>query len=275
MGVLARELVLREGAIPSHLAQRLNGEAFWDISPEGFVLRTPEGIRFYYQPGVGVTFERGAGISDQSVNLYLSGSVYGAVAWMNGFVPLHASAVCYDGRIYAFTGDSEAGKSTLAAGLASEHMPLYADDVLILDFSEPEFVRCLPGHKFLKLWDDAFGLVEAERNAQVSPAMEKYFARPPHISKAGPLPLAAIFRLEFGEELRLEPLTGATCFASLSNAFYRPHFAAKARASGVDIFGFQARLANEIDVSLFHRPDDRAMFRAGLDLIEEAITGAA
>jgi len=63
------------------------------ISENAFQLKLPSGLRFHYQRGDGVTVSKPENISDSEVGLFLNGSVYGAIAWFNGYVPLHTSGV--------------------------------------------------------------------------------------------------------------------------------------------------------------------------------------
>jgi hypothetical protein len=52
-----------------------------------------------------------------------------------GYEMLHASAVRTERGVVAFCGESGAGKSTIAVGLARRGYPIWADDALLLDAS--------------------------------------------------------------------------------------------------------------------------------------------
>jgi hypothetical protein len=54
-------------------------------------------------------------------------------AALQGFVILHASAVCVEGKVIAFVGASGAGKSTIAQSLATQGFASVADDLLPID----------------------------------------------------------------------------------------------------------------------------------------------
>ena len=99
----------------------------------------------------GITSSGASDVDLSEESLWLNGSVYSAIASINGLLPIHASAVAHDGRVFAFTGPAGAGKSTLVAALASRGLPMFCDDTLVLDLSDPERIICLPGHKRLKL----------------------------------------------------------------------------------------------------------------------------
>jgi hypothetical protein len=269
--VLECEARLREGRVPNSLAgMEVDGEG-WAITPEAFLLRVEDGLSFLYRKGEGVTFERTSRVSDATVQLYFNGSVHGAIAWIDKLVPLHASAVCHEGRAFAFTGASGAGKSTLLAGLADEGMSVFADDVLILDLTDPEACVALPGHKRLKLWGDAFELVDASRHEQVFPGMDKFFAEAQSTGETRAAPLAALVFLEEGEEMRLGPMAGGERFAALSTALYRPEYARGAGLNRGDLFDLRARLARDIPMRRFQRPRERERFSESVRFIRDAI----
>ena len=269
---LAREAQLREGPVPSELDGTEVAEEGWAITPQSFLLRAEDGLSFLYRQGGGVIFERTPRVSDATVQLYFNGSVHGAIAWINGLVPLHASAVVHEGRAIAFTGNSGAGKSTLLAGLAGEGLSVLADDVLILDLSNPEECVAVPGHKRLKLWGDAFELVDAKRHEQVFPGMDKFFAEARPRQAAARAPLAALVFLEEGEDTSLIPMSGSERFSALSTALYRPEYASGAGRSRTELFELRARLARDIPMQRFLRPRERERFSESVRFIGDAIS---
>ncbi|MEY2926421.1 MAG: hypothetical protein RL367_898, partial [Pseudomonadota bacterium] len=223
--LLQAETALAEGATPQSLTGALAETPTYAITRDAFLLKLPNGLRFHYQRGKGVTVSRPANVTDAEVSLFFNGSVYGAIAWLNGFVPLHASGVVHDGRVHAFTGHSGAGKSTLAAALGSRGLPLLADDILVLDMGDPDTIICHPGHKQIKLWGDALQLTGTIAGAQVRPGLDKFFAVPPGGNHDRSLPLAHLsFLEEHAKTPMLTPVIGADRFNHARAAFYRPGF---------------------------------------------------
>ena len=274
MSLLERETRLRSGRVPQGIGGEVGPTNGWQITPDAFLLRAENGLAFHYSRGEGVVFERGEGTSEATVSLYFNGSVHGAIAWMNGFVPLHASAICHNHKVYAFTGDSGAGKSTLVAGLAGQEMPLFADDVLIMDIRDPEQIRCLPGHKSLKLWSDAAMLVGIERREQVFPDMDKYYVEPLPQGPDEILPLALLCYLERDGRPYLSKMTASERFSCLSTALYRPEFTAGAGIGNVELFRIRKILAKSIPMSRFLRPFEESLYFEGLEFIAEFIRGS-
>ncbi|MES2054944.1 MAG: hypothetical protein V4564_03315 [Pseudomonadota bacterium] len=275
MARLQAEAGLREGAVPASLPDALTVTPTYEISPNAFLLRLPTGLAFHYRRGVGTTYARPAGMADGEVSLFFDGSVYGAIAWLNGLVPLHASAISYAGNVYAFTGVSGEGKSTLVAALAQRGLTVCSDDVLVLDLSDPGQVIAVPGHKRLKLWADALTLTGRQSDDAVRPGIDKFYIADQIEFDAQPLPIRRLYMLEsiVNADPGIAPITGAERFTALRSAYYRPQFCG-AIADQADYFATAARLSAAIAISRFNRSRETADFAAGISMIEADIRGA-
>ena len=97
------------------------------LEADSYLLHTPDGLSYFYRKGDGITICRDEAADVSEERLWLNGSVYSAVACINGFVPIHASAVSYRDRVFAFTGPGGAGKSTLIAMLGQLGLPMFCD----------------------------------------------------------------------------------------------------------------------------------------------------
>jgi hypothetical protein len=274
MEVLAREAACHEGAVPSTLPGALKEAPAYAITRNAFLLKLPSGLSFHYQQGQGVTVSRPDSVPESEVALFLNGSVYGAIAWINGYVPLHASGVVHQGQVHAFTGASGAGKSTLVAALGGRGLPLFADDVLVLDLSNPAAIMCLPGHKQIKLWGDALALTGLDAGAAVRPELDKFYVVPKGGMHFDPLPLAQLNFLDSSPKdgPHMAPISGADRFSYARAAFYRPFFCA-AIADNQTLFATIARLARAVPMARFRRSLRRADFAASTDFMAAAIRG--
>jgi hypothetical protein len=276
IALLRRESQIRPGTPPATLPDAVERTAAYEISPEAFLLRVPNGLILHYRRGEGVTASRPAEVAASEIGLFLNGSVYGAIAWINGFIPLHASAIAYDGKVHAFAAPSGYGKSTLAAALGQRGMKVFADDVLVLDLSDPRRIICLPGHKQLKLWADALALTGAQPGAAVREKLPKFYVKPTSGVQSEALPLQHLTFLRAQARYPQAPvgLRGADRLSALHAAFYRRKFCAaimEHRAS----FAALARIGAAIPMSTFDRPLDKALFETGVDMMVEAIRSNA
>lgn len=146
-----------------------------------------------------ITVSPTAQASEDKVRLYLLGSCMGALLLQRGVLPLHGSAVEWNGKAYIFVGDSGAGKSTLAASLVRHGCRLLTDDVAAITWNEqgqPQIAFAYPQQKMWKTSLDYLGL-DAEQYRSVQPGEDK-FAVPvddTHRTVTDKVPLGGIYEL--------------------------------------------------------------------------------
>ncbi len=275
MRLMAAETRVTCGAVPASLGGIPVGPANSRLSKGEYLLHTDTGYRFHYRKGAGVTVDRPSDPDPAEEALWLNGSVYAAIASINGLMPIHASAVAFGGYVTAFTGPSGAGKSTLVAALGQAGLPLFCDDTLVLDLSDPGRIVCLPGHKRLKLTTEAIGLTGAAREEKVGAMIDKFFARPPAGDVREPLPLARLVFLEDGPEPAVKPVAGAQRLALLNDDHYTAELFALGQ--GLDLagrFAALARLARQVAISRLVRPRGPARFAKSTTLAAAVARGA-
>lgn len=274
MDLLERETRFAYGTVPHELDGAVLNECSWALSGNEFLLRAEGEDYFHYRKGAGVTIERDPARDGSDIALWLSGSVYSAVASINGLLPIHASSVCHEGRVYAFTGPSGAGKSTLVTALAACGLPLFGDDTLVLDLSDPDRILCLPGHKRLKLTQEAIVLTGASAQEPVGQDIAKFYARPTAVYRGEPLPLAELIFLERGEEAGFARITGAERMMRFQDDHYTAlHFAAARAFDREAHFEHLARVSRQIEMSRFVRAWDISRFEDGVECALRYIFG--
>ncbi|MGB7373949.1 hypothetical protein [Pontixanthobacter sp.] len=239
------------------------------------MLKLPSGLSFFYQKGRGVIIERKKDITDAEVLLFLNGSVYGAIIWINRLAALHASAIVHAGGVHAFTGVSGAGKSTLVAALGRNGLPMMADDVLVLDLSDPDAIWCQPGHKQIKLWNDAFALTGAAKGTKVRPDIAKFYAEPPAGLALTPQPLVSLTLIDCRS---LHPaytqITGKERFTAALASLYRPAFC-NALLDKQSLFRMAARISQQTKMIQLDRAKNTAQFDTVTHLVLDRICGQA
>jgi len=217
---MRREMKVRFEPVPREIAGVFFDFDDFAMAAEEFLFTTDLGVRFHYRLGKGLSVEMpdDAAARDE-FELFLWGTVFGAVAWLNGFVPLHASAVSDGDRVLAFTADSGGGKSTLAAALAGRGFRHVCDDTLVLSVT-PDGIFGLPDPKPLKLWSDALELVGARSEQAILAVPGKHYARTER-KEPQALRLTDLVFLERGDEVGLEPVNGSEKLTLLPEALYR------------------------------------------------------
>lgn len=246
----------------------VEGDCFW--------FKTGTGFHIFYRKGDGVTIERELGADPAEEQLWVNGSTYAAIAAINGFLPIHASAVAWRGQAYAFAGPSGSGKSTLVAALGHHGLPMVCDDTMILDATDTQEILCFPGHKRLKLKNDALFLAKLEGQEKVGKMISKYYAEPVGEPYARPLPLAGIFYLEDAEAVSIEAITGARRIACLDDDHYTAELYALARSEDPAArLGHLGAIASRIAMNRLGRPIDRSRFAASTAAIAAHIKHGA
>jgi len=269
---LRREAAVRLGSVGDEIGGIRVDTGHCQLVGDEFLL-CAETVRLHYRKREGVTVDRlGGHAPGGEEELFLNGSVYAAVACINGFYPLHASAVAHGGRVFAFTGPSGAGKSTLTAALGASGLPMFCDDTLVLDLADPAVPLALPGHKRLKLTPEALALTGAVGRERVHDEIDKHYAEPPGGDWPTPLPLTHLAFLEDGADCAIEPITGAERLMRLADDHYTADYHRLAtRLDAAGWFRLRARLAGQIAMVRLVRPRDLGRFAESVALARQWI----
>jgi hypothetical protein len=172
--------------LPSLIEHPRPGEVERDVSPftltsfgssEFFELAYGDEALFFVDGGA----ERIWGtcwppFTNEDVATYLLGPVMGFVLRRRSILALHASAVCIGGQAVALCGESQAGKSTMAAALALRGIPVLCEDITPLIEADGKF-QVEPGYPRVCLWPEAVEKLFDARDAlpRLTPSWEKFF----------------------------------------------------------------------------------------------------
>jgi hypothetical protein len=168
---------------------------------------------------------------------------------------LHASAVGLPSGAVAFVGEKGAGKSTAAGAFLARGYPLLTDDVLPVAGTEGGGdVLALPGPAALKLWpESARALGYAPRRLpRLHPAGTKRVLGAAPAETEG-RPLRALYVLDVGEALAVEPVRGHLALVELLRHAYVPRFVPDLGATPAH-FARCARVARAVPIFRLRRP---------------------
>jgi hypothetical protein len=143
---------VRLGAVANHLpgAVELDPDCF--ATPTQYLLNIQGVARYLVTAGREIVVDLAASAPALDVRGYLLGSIFVVLCQQRGLLPLHASAIAGKSGVAAFLGNSGQGKSTLAAHLAQRGFRVLADDVCLIDATEPSAAMVIPTAPWLKLW---------------------------------------------------------------------------------------------------------------------------
>lgn len=143
-----------------------------------FYLQIPDVAAYWVNPEKNqITIEvANPSISYTIVATWLLGTVMAYLLQYHGYLVLHGSAVLINSSAVVFSGDSGAGKSTIASALVKQGYPLLTDDVVVIKTLAGGAMVLVPGPAKLKLWADALELLEYSSNGlqQVVNKIDKY-----------------------------------------------------------------------------------------------------
>jgi hypothetical protein len=219
------------GAIPEGVKLQRNPLSGFDFGqfPDGstFVRWDDVGEVLISKNGRSIACRPFRQTDSESFHVYLLGQALSFALVMNGFEPLHATAVVVEDQVVAFLGDCGFGKSTLAAAFLQAGHRLLTDDLLllrtttrrVLAYPGPTRIKLFPKMARRLLGEEASG-VRMNRQAQklIIPLEHSQVC-------ADAVPLGAIYTLTSPEDVTnndilLASLTEREAFvALLASAF--------------------------------------------------------
>jgi len=204
----------------------LYADSFWQMNQVEFAMQVEGVAEFYARDGSYVEYAPAVGAGMNEIELYLNGSVYGAILHQRKILPLHGSSFRYDGIGVMICGDAGAGKSSLTASFCLRGAEFLTDDVtpVLLREGKP-FIWALSDR--MKLWGDTLEQLgtEEEDLHEIVPGIGKYFY---HIKDTDgeTVTLDHVFILQKGEGLAPEftELKGSQKLVALRGEIYRHEY---------------------------------------------------
>lgn len=263
---------IRLGSVPTALPGGTKLASWLEFHDTTCLLSFEKIGRFLVESGRQITVEKDESASFDDLRGFLFGSGFGALAHQRGLIPLHVSALAAPGGAIAFTGESGAGKSTLAALLNQElKWPLICDDTAVLRPVQDRFLLN-SGMNTVKLWRDALQALnrESEGLRRDLTRYDKFHAIIADRFVNDELALRTLVRLEWGDEVRLQRVTGRRAYQIAIGAIYRPELAMPF-ANRTNLAAVGMALASAIDIFVLERPKDHATQPAIIKCIEQAL----
>ncbi|HZX32078.1 MAG TPA: hypothetical protein VFF03_12065 [Rhodocyclaceae bacterium] len=200
------------------------GPFLW-VTPERLWLHVPRVARFLISNGNDICIAPEPGGDEDSIRVFLLGSVFGALLLQRGQLVLHGNAIRIGDQCMVCVGRSGVGKSTLAAGFLRRGYEILADDVVPVDNE----CRALPGFPRIKLWQDVADRLNIDTTGlrRIRPNLEKFNYPIALTADTPPLPIRWIYILNRNpvfQEIRLESIQGLQRFHPLHNNTYRVRF---------------------------------------------------
>jgi hypothetical protein len=169
---------LRLGKVPPRLSRPDHVTPLFQTSGTAeYLLALPGTGRIQVRNGDEITVEPETGEAACNLSAILTGTIQAVLWHQRGLLPLHASVVVIRGRAIALCGCGAAGKSTLAAVLATEGHYVIADDICVVDARRNDEILVSPDNARPQLWPDALAALGLATNRlkRALAHKEKYF----------------------------------------------------------------------------------------------------
>ncbi len=238
-----------------------NQECSISATPGEIVMRWEDIGEFCLRDGKEIAIRRRPGVSEDILNLFISGSVFAMLLHQRGMTTLHGSVVAVENQGIAFLAPKGAGKSTLALAMHGIGATLISDDIVALPAtSRLPMVTC--GFAQARLWPDSL--------AELGYAIDQHTKLRDEVEKRGfvirfadqePVALRHIFILGKAEEATILPLNERDALLTLLPHWYLARYGT-ATVKGLQATGLQflhcLELVQKVQVSALLRPQSLA-----------------
>ena len=203
---------------------------------------------------------------------WIQGLATAILLMQRGHLVLHGNAFSYGQRAFILAGDSESGKSSLAASFHQRGALFQSDE---LSCFKNDSAKLLPGFPFLRLWPETISSLKLNElqtrtlwDKENKLALDTSTQRYNDVLKADYL---IFLSCEHDcQKVSLEKLCGLSKLEYFLKSLYRPEFL-EIMDPDQHYMKQVSSLINEIDIYLLKRPRDKNTLTESTDLIEKIL----
>ncbi len=226
------------------------------IKEDDFFLDIKNVARYRVQNGQTIWVNPYEIADENSVNLFLEGSVLGALLHQRGILPFHGSSFQYNGKGIMICGHSGVGKSSVTAAFCQRGGVFINDDISPVAVSDPE-ITILPVKTRIKLWKEALKKLEIGQNglSRIRPGMDKfYLSAEERVDTGHKLDRIFVLASHQKEEYLAKELDGIAKYNVLRHQIYRRVYLKGMPETEKKYFGQLFALAKKVSVVSITRP---------------------
>lgn len=169
------DVQIQLGKVPRHLNRVFDKGVLYESAPGDLIIKLAAIGAFRVQNGNLITIKPSINATNDDIRLFLLGSAFGALLHQRGVLPIHGSAVSIKFGALIISGNSAAGKSTLAESLRLRGFTIIADDISVVTKNTDGCFVLQPGIPHLKLWRDVLDHFKSSTDLErVRSNIEKY-----------------------------------------------------------------------------------------------------
>ena len=226
----------------------------WRSGAGRFIIEVPEVARYLAVNGVSLCVESLPGSCDEKIAYYLKMAPMAAIIFQRRLVALHASVITDGNRTILITGDSGAGKSSLAAALMLRGWLVLADDLAVVSLDSTGKPVIHPTFPELVLRKDVSAWLGIDTTQLPSPGESRFRLASKH-QFTTQLPLSAIYQLSLHnrEDVERTELENSRAFHILREHLYNSRIAEATLDKGAYL-RIAAAIAQYIPIFRLQRP---------------------
>lgn len=235
---------------PNYTTQRLK------ISETDFIMQIEHVAQYRVQNGSKIQVIPEKDADQDSVQLFLNGSVLGAVLHQRGIIPFHGSSFEYQGKRILICGHSGAGKSSITAVFCQSGASFINDDITPISFID-SFPIIIPIRTEVKLWDDTLQAlqIENENKKKIRPSIDKFYVPfLPICDKKKQLDTIVLLSTHNDEAYKVIRPTGIDKYKLIKKNVYRKMYLRGMPQTEKHYFQQLLRLAGCVDIIQVFRP---------------------
>lgn len=196
------------------------------------------------------------GADKASIQLFLNGSIFGALLHQQGAIPFHGCSFEYEGKGIIICGNSGVGKSSVTAAFCQKGAHFINDDITPV-FLEKDGAKIIPINTKIKLWDDSLKTLEIEDQNlnKIRPDMQKFYV-PFGCKNQNPVQLNTIIILSTHENnnYEVEKLSGMAKYNLLRKNIYRKMYLRGMPLTARSLFKNLMDIAEKTEAIMVKRP---------------------
>jgi len=239
------------------LSSPLLFRAHLEVNENDFSLEVHNVASYRVQNGNNVRIHPHENADRASIELFLNGSVLGAVLHQRGILPFHGSSFEYEGKGVIICGSSGTGKSSITVAFCQNGGRFITDDITPVRI-DGSATTIIPIKTRIKLWDDSFQKLKIGNDnfEKIRPTLNKFYLSPQKVFfTEKQLNHIIILSKHNKDDFEMNKLSGMLKYNALRNQIYRKMYLKGMPETEKNYFKQLFKLASTVRVTQIFRPD--------------------